>query len=156
MTTPSHGGHAHGTHEATDPGIRDPELRDFSRAGLPPEVSLLTVQPAPVAVRVGDGDVIEYFSTAGQNAGDVIVLGTFVGITVQFCIPNSWVTLFVTGRFDIAKTTGTTANLGDKIYYSVATKTVSNSAGGVNVGYCSRAAVSGDSVIRVNLWPNFA
>jgi predicted RecA/RadA family phage recombinase len=142
--------------------MRDPRGEDVAaNLGPPPfppgAPSLMTVQPAPVAVYVGDGDVIEYFSAGGQNAGDVIVLGTFVGITVLFCAANSYVTVKVRGRFDIAKTAAATCNLGDKIYYHTATKTVdTTSASGINVGYAARAAVSGDTVIRCILEPNFA
>lgn len=157
----------HGGGGADYETVQGAELsEDLARVpqGLPPgSVGVhprLGVTPtAPIAVRVGDGNVIEYFSVSGQNAGDIIVLGTdFIGITVLFCLANTWVTVYVAGRFDIAKRTGTTCALGDKIYYDPVTKTVSNSGayGSVVAGYAARAALVSDTVIRTILWPNFA
>jgi predicted RecA/RadA family phage recombinase len=163
MTTPAH---PHGHGPAHEPAHKEPHEDKPTghaavepRADGPPVVTpFVGPGPVPIAVYLQEGERIDYTPVADVKAGDVIDLGTFVGIATSAIPANTLGSLVVEGVFDVAKRAGTAAALGDKIYWSVSGLTASNN-GTYNdaiMGYAVQPAAAADQTLRVKLWPNFA
>jgi predicted RecA/RadA family phage recombinase len=110
------------------------------------------------AIYVQDGEAIDYTPVADLAAGDVVDLGTFVGITKEPILANKPGALSIVGTFDVLKFTGEAIALGATVYWDVGTGTATGTIGysEATMGKCIKAAAAGDATVRVFLTPGSA
>lgn len=99
---------------------------------------------------VNSGETVEHTAAATIASGGVVVIGDSIGIAQNAAESGDEVTLALTGRHTVAKTTGTAWNQGDKLDWDVSEakfhKGLSTVVG--DVAGCAIAAVdaaSGDA-----------
>lgn len=110
-----------------------------------------------------DDNLLDYYNSGSAlSCGDVVVVGTIVGIvnTLQGIGASEWGTLVVAGHADFKKATGA-ISVGDSVYWDEHGNPVTGTAGtgaltttatgNVLVGFCETAAASGDSQCRVRM-----
>ena len=107
-----------------------------------------------------DGDMIDYTPGAAVTAGDVVVLGSIVGVAVEDIPANTKGSLQIEGIFKVPKITGA-ITVGTKLYWDPAGTPVTGdassgaataTAGSLKVmGYAVLAAASGDSYVYIDL-----
>ena len=109
-----------------------------------------------MATFVHEGKSIDYTPTSAVTAGDVIVLGTLVGVAPRSIEANKLGALQVEGVFDFPKATGSSSAIsaGDKVYWDaaeeVATKTSSSNT---YLGKAVADAAATAAEVRVKLAP---
>lgn len=110
---------------------------------------------AAIANYVQEGDAIDYTPGADVAAGDVIDLGTFVGIAKAAIASGTLGALSLEGVFDVNKYSGESHAIGDTIYWDAGTSTATKTSAysEATMGKCVKAAASGDSTTRVKLLP---
>lgn len=105
---------------------------------------------------VSGGDVIDYSPSSAVSAGQVVVLGGFVGIAKLDIAANRLGALHTNGLFRISKITGAIARgaalfwaaTGDPVGGTAGTGALSTNQGaGVFVGFAAAAALSGDTTV---------
>lgn len=111
-----------------------------------------------VANFVQEGDRIDYTPVGALAAGDVVDLGTFVGIALQPIAAGVQGVLAIRGTFDVNKYTGEAISLGATVYWDVGTTTATGTSGysEATMGKCVKAAAAGDATVRVTLTPGSA
>jgi predicted RecA/RadA family phage recombinase len=112
------------------------------------------------AIHRGNGEVVDYTPGSAVSAGDVIVLGSFIGIALTAIAAGALGALRVCGLFSIAKVTGA-VTAGQRLYWDADGNPVSGTAGtgavstdasvGPLIGYASVAATSGAATVDVIL-----
>ena len=112
------------------------------------------------ATMYSDDGAIDYTPTSAVTAGDVVVLGSIVGVAVTDIAANAKGALVIDGVFKVPKITGA-ITVGSKIYWDPAGSPVTGdassgaattTAGSLKVmGYAVAAAASGDSYVYVDL-----
>ncbi len=112
----------------------------------------------PVAVYLAEGERIDYTPSGDVAAGDVIDLGTFVGIATEPITANTLGSLVVYGLIEGTKFTGEVIALGATVYWDAGTSTFTGTSGysEATAGKCARAAASGDATVRFFLTPGSA
>lgn len=110
------------------------------------------------AVFVQDGDEgIDYTPNADVAAGDVIDLGTFVGIARHPITAGETGALDLFGVYSFLKETGAGINVGDKVVWDSTSKVAFVTGGGYSsaatVGVCIKAAGSSDATVWVLVAP---
>ena len=108
------------------------------------------------AVFSHEGQAIDYTpSGADVAAGQVIDLGTFVGVAVRPIADGVTGALHIEGVFDFLKYTGEAIAVGDTVYWDEGTNTASKTEayGEAVIGRCVLAAATGDETVRVKLLP---
>jgi len=91
-----------------------------------------------------------YTVTSGSGA----LVGRIFGVALTDVTSGSSGEFMVDGVFDLAKATGIAWSVGDPIYWDDAAKNCTTKAvGGVLIGSCTKAALSGDTTGRVNIEP---
>ena len=113
----------------------------------------------PEATYVSEGNSIPYTpSGSSLSAGQVVDLGTFVGVAITDIADGQTGALAIEGIFDFAKYTGNTFSIGDIVYWDEGTNTATSTSGysEATIGKAVKAAVSGDSTVRVKLIPNIS
>lgn len=110
----------------------------------------------PVAVFVQEGFTIDYTPDADVAAGDIVDLGTSVGIALHDIPANTTGALARHGVFDVAKFTGEEIAIWAPVYYDAGTNTATGTIGYSEavMGKCVLAAAAGDSTVRVELVPS--
>jgi len=110
---------------------------------------------APVAVYRHYGNQIDYTPVADVAAGDVIDLGTFVGIAQRAIPANTLGALAVEGVFEVNKFTGEAIAYGAPVYWDAGTTTATGTIGysEARMGVCVLAALAGDSTVWVKIFP---
>ncbi len=102
---------------------------------------------------VQDGDLIDYTPVSAVSAGDVIQIGTMVGVAPRPIAAGALGAVAVEGVFYIPKPTGagTDYALGAKVYLygSQAVTGVT----GVQAGYVAAKPATTDAAVKVKLWP---
>ena len=97
------------------------------------------------------GEVLDYTPAADHAAGDIVSLGTRVGVigeTVKAGEPGH---VHVVGVYWMPKAAGA-LKVGDAVYFSEADGTVSaTAAGGIPAGYAAAAAADADTEVLVKL-----
>ncbi len=113
------------------------------------------------AVRVAEGDYIDYSPGAAFIEGEVIVQNGLLGVAWQPIVANVLGSLSLSGVFDFPKVTGA-VNAGQIVYWDATGSPVTGDASsgaattteGANtfIGRANVAAASGDSTVRVRLF----
>lgn len=111
-----------------------------------------------VATHVQEGEQIDYTPVGALAAGDVVDLGTCVGITFKPIEAGELGVLVIEGVFDVAKYTGEAISLWAPVYWDVGTTTATGTVGysEATIGKCVKEALAGDSTVRVKLIPTAA
>lgn len=111
----------------------------------------------PIAIYVQEGFTIDYTPEAEVAAGDVVDLGTFVGVALEAIAANTMGALvtFQGPVFDFVKFTGEEVALWAPVYWDAGTSTATGTIGYSEalIGYCIQAAAAGDARIRVKIAP---
>ena len=112
------------------------------------------------ATYYSDDDSIDYTPTSAVTGGDVVVLGSIVGVAVDDIAANTKGAIVIDGVFKVPKVSGA-ITVGSKIYWDPAGTPVTGdassgaattTAGSLKVmGYAVAAAASGDSYVYVDL-----
>lgn len=107
------------------------------------------------AVYVQEGDAVDYTPGSDVAAGDVIDLGTFVGIAKEPITANTTGAVAIVGTFSVLKYSGEAISLGDRVYWDAGTSTATKTIGYSEaiMGVCTKAAASGDATVQVYLTP---
>jgi predicted RecA/RadA family phage recombinase len=106
---------------------------------------------------INEGDVIPIPAPATVKSGDAVSVGKINGIAATDMTSGQTLQLLVEGHVDLAKTAGATYNVGDVVKVDPATHLASTAAGGTVVfGYCTKQALSADTVVRTKLVPSTA
>lgn len=99
------------------------------------------------------GEVIEYKNdgTAAIAAGDVVSLGTRVGIAAGDIKAGDTGSLAVCGVFEFAKTSELAIAQGNAVYYNATTKAITKTNTDVPAGWAIAAAVAADATVLVKI-----
>lgn len=101
------------------------------------------------AIYVQPGNAIDYTPTADVAAGDVVVLGTIVGVASYDIAANTLGALNVTGVFDMPKASGA-ITAGAAVYWDASNKNITTTANSnTKAGVAVAGAATGDVVARV-------
>ena len=97
-----------------------------------------------MASYVQDGDVLDYTPSSAVAAGDVVVIGSLVGVAPRAIAANAVGALAVEGVFEIPCATGATGAQGSAIsYYAVSG--VAHASTGTAAGKLAKARLVGDT-----------
>jgi len=100
------------------------------------------------------GEKIDYVnsgSTAVEN-GQIVVLGTKVGVAGGAIAVGATGTLVMEGVFKMPKASGAAIAAGAKVYWDATNSVVTGTVGtNVEVGYAAAAAASADTEVLVSL-----
>jgi len=112
------------------------------------------------ATTVSGSGAIDYTPGSAVTAGNVVVLGSIVAVSVTDIAANEKGSLAISGLFRVPKITGA-ITVGSKIYWDpagtpvtgdAASGAATTTAGALKVmGYATAAAASGDSYVIVDL-----
>ena len=103
-----------------------------------------------MASYVQDGDVLDYTPSSAVAAGDVVVIGSLVGVAPRAIAANAVGALAVEGVFEIPCATGATGAQGSAIsYYAVSG--VAHASTGTAAGKLAKARLVGDTSVHVLL-----
>lgn len=112
-----------------------------------------------IATRYAEGNYVDYTpSGADVDAGDVIDLGDLVGIAERDIPDGVQGALAIEGAFTVAKKTGETWTLGQKLVWDQGTESFSNNASYSEAvaGLAAADAASGDATGILKLTPGVA
>ena len=98
-----------------------------------------------------DGDLLDYTPTGAVAAGDVVQIGTLVGVAPRPIAANALGAVAVDGVFFFPKPTGVAYPQGTKVYWYGSSAVTGVT--GVQAGYVAKAAASADATVPVLLWP---
>lgn len=107
---------------------------------------------------VSEGRTIPYTpSGSALDAGQVVDLGTFVGVAVTDIADGVQGALEIWGLRDFNKYTGESIDVGDPVYWDEGTNTVTKTSAysEAAIGKCVVTAASGDSTVTVFYHPAF-
>ena len=103
-----------------------------------------------MASYVQDGDLLDYTPSSAVAAGDVVVIGSLVGVAPRAIAANAVGALAVEGVFEIPCATGATGAQGSAIsYYAVSG--VAHASTGTAAGKLAKARLVGDTSVHVLL-----
>jgi len=103
-----------------------------------------------MASYVAKGDVLEYTPAAAVSAGDVVVIGSLVGVAPVAIAANKLGSLAVDGVFSLPCATGATGAQGSAINW-YATSGVAHASTGVAAGKLAKARLTDDTSVHVIL-----
>lgn len=104
----------------------------------------------------GMGTTIPYTpSGSSLEAGQVVDLGTLVGLAITDIADGVQGALHIHGEAEFAKYTGQVINLGDLVFWDDGTNTATTTSGygEARIGVCVKAALAGDARVSVLLCP---
>ena len=105
--------------------------------------------------RYGDQSPIQYTPGSAVSAGDVIDMGTGVGVAVAPIAANVEGSICTTGVFDFVKKSGDTPAVFGLLYWDATNHyATTTGAADATIGRAVKAAASGDATVRVNLIPS--
>lgn len=101
------------------------------------------------------GDRIDYTPVADVAAGQVIDLGTWVGVATEPIAAGVQGSLQVEGEGDFLKFEDEEIALGVPVYWDEGTNTASGTIGysEAAIGKCTKAAAAADATVRVKMMP---
>ena len=99
---------------------------------------------------VQKGDVLDYTPASAVAAGDVVVIGTLVGVAPRPIAANATGSLAVEGVFALPCATGATGAQGSAINW-YATSGVAHASTGIAAGYLAKARAAADTTVHVIL-----
>lgn len=110
------------------------------------------------SVVVQAGRTIDYTPGSSVAAGQVVDLGTCVGIAVRDIAANERGSLMVDGVADFLKYTSDVLSAFDVVYWDEGTNTATKTSayGEAVIGRAVSGAASGDATVRVWLIPSVA
>lgn len=76
------------------------------------------------------GDTLDVTAAAIVASGDVVVIGSIIGVSNVDAAIGEKFALDVVGVFNLPKVSALAINLGDKVYWDSANKVVTKTAGG--------------------------
>lgn len=103
-----------------------------------------------MASYVQKGDVLDYTPAAAVAAGDVVVIGTLVGVAPRPIAANALGSLAVEGVFALPCATGATGAQGSAINWVTASG-VAHATTGTAAGKLAKARAAGDVTVDVIL-----
>lgn len=103
-----------------------------------------------MASYVQDGDILDYTPAAAVAAGEVVVIGSLVGVAPRPIAANVMGALAVEGVYEIPCATGATGAQGSAINY-YATSGVAHASTGVAAGKLAKARLAADASVHVLL-----
>ena len=103
-----------------------------------------------MASYVQDGDLLDYTPSSAVAAGDVVVIGSLVGVAPRAIAANAVGALAVEGVFEIPCATGATGAQGSAISY-YATSGVAHASTGTTAGKLAKARLVADTSVHVLL-----
>lgn len=105
-----------------------------------------------VATKFQTGDVIDYTPGSAKSSGDVVVVGTLVGVCVTDIAADTKGALEITGVFKVAKeSTSTAFAAGAAVYFDVADNEANTDSGNPWMGKAAYAAGATDTHVYVVL-----
>lgn len=97
------------------------------------------------------GETLDYIPAAAQEAGDIVSLGTRVGVVGEDVAAGELGHVHVEGVYQMPKDSAA-ITLGAAVYYNAASGVVTATAtGNVPAGYAAAAAAAADSYALVKL-----
>jgi predicted RecA/RadA family phage recombinase len=104
------------------------------------------------ATFIHDGFYIDHIPAGNLPAGEVVVQGDIVGVTLRPLAAGELGALAVNGVFDFAKNTGVAFNVGTVLYWDDTDNVVTTtSVGNKAIGKVIAAAANADTVVRIRL-----
>ena len=103
---------------------------------------------------IHDGDAIDYTPSSAVTGGDVVVLGTLVGVAKKDIAANALGALHVKGVFAFPKdaSSGGAIAVGVDLYWDATNEIMTEtSAGNTLAGKSVLAAAAADTTVRVRL-----
>jgi predicted RecA/RadA family phage recombinase len=110
------------------------------------------------AIFVKEGYHIDYTPTSDVAAGQVIDLGTCVGVATRPIAANELGALQVQGVYDMLKFAGEAIALFATVYWDEGTNTATGTVAysEAKAGICIKAALAADTTVRVLIVPSTA
>lgn len=97
------------------------------------------------------GEVLDYTATDKVANGEVVSLGTRIGVAGEDIAAGETGHLHVVGVFEMTKATGA-ITMGAAVYYDTTEKNITATASGnVPAGYAAAPAASADTTVLVKL-----
>lgn len=103
-----------------------------------------------MASYVADGDVLDYTPGSAVAAGDVVVIGSLVGVAPRPIAANALGSLAISGVFSMPCASGATGAQGSAINW-YATSGVAHASTGVAAGKLAKARGADDTTVHVIL-----
>lgn len=103
-----------------------------------------------MASYVADGDVLDYTPGSAVAAGDVVVIGSLVGVAPRPIAANALGSLAICGVFSMPCASGATGAQGSAINW-YATSGVAHASTGVAAGKLAKARGADDTTVHVIL-----
>lgn len=103
-----------------------------------------------MASYVADGDVLDYTPGSAVAAGDVVVIGSLVGVAPRPIAANALGALAISGVFSMPCASGATGAQGSAINW-YATSGVAHASTGVAAGKLAKARGADDTTVHVIL-----
>ena len=105
---------------------------------------------------VQPGNVITVPAAAVTAAGDVVVVGSMVGVAANSAALGGDLDLEIGGVWELPKVSALAIDIGDKLYFDSATKLVNKTAlDNTYLGVAVAAAANPSASVRVRLNPSF-
>lgn len=101
-----------------------------------------------MASYIADGDLFDYTPGSAVAAGDVVVIGSLVGVAPRPIAANALGALCVEGVFEMPCATGATGAQGSAISW-YATSGVAHASTGVAAGKLAKARAASDTSVHV-------
>ncbi len=108
----------------------------------------------PTVKFVATGDSVDYTPDSAVSAGDVVVQGELIGVSMQDIAAGDLGALAVSGIFDFPKDTGSASAIsaGAKAYWDEENEQATATAdSNVYLGKAIAAAAASDSTVRVRM-----
>ncbi len=97
------------------------------------------------------GEVLDYTASAAVNNGEVVSLGTRIGVAGEDIAAGETGHLHVVGVFEMEKAAGA-VTMGAALYYDATAKKITTTAtSNTPAGYAAAPAASGDETVLVKL-----
>ena len=104
-----------------------------------------------MAKYIQKGNTIDYTANAAIAAGDVVSLGSRIGVAAGDIPAGAVGALAVEGVFEIDKTESLAIAVGDAVYFNAASKKATKTNSDVPAGWAVAAATAADTVVRVKI-----
>ena len=109
---------------------------------------------AKEAVRIQEGDVVDYTATSVVANGDIIPLTDRVGIALNDAVIGDVISLELEGVFEMTATTADAIAFGDVVYFNATSRTVTTTATGntfAGIAVSAKAGtVAGTVLIKID------
>lgn len=100
---------------------------------------------------IQNGEVIEVAAPAAVASGDLVVVGSLIGVAVKAAASGEMVAIQLEGVFDLPKAAGAVA-VGDKLYFDPVAKVLTKTSSNYTLlAVAVAAAANGDAKVRALL-----